>query len=371
MLLSSEQAEALFTAGLDAAAIKAMASITPENRQRRTQLAQELSQFLQMLPHQPSLTHCSPEELLVYLEQQYIPRHAGTILANGQLMVAPSTISNVVSHLRMIFKEVGRGQLWHDSGRHGNPACAFQLQQWQQGHAKVSLRAGWRSTGAVELTEPKMLLLLSHLSQQAIQTPSKSVFDRALLIRDGFAFCLLWQTGLRGINAREITLDDFILPGQGRGPIRQYLDSHLVSGQLAGMQHPGPIQVHPLRTKTNAQNPHSISIQPSGYIVLDVWFWLNAIYIYAYMVDQPLQTYMVRASKPTSALSSARTMPSSSVYYFAEQPLSRGGLHGRSKHHLMTINAYEGESSHSFRRGMAQHNAAAGEPACCCCASVH
>ena len=54
MPLSSEQAEALFTAGLDAAAIKAMASISPETRQRGTQLAQELCQILQMLPHQPS-----------------------------------------------------------------------------------------------------------------------------------------------------------------------------------------------------------------------------------------------------------------------------------------------------------------------------
>ena len=59
-----------------------MASISPQNRQRRTQLAQAVLQFLQRLPYQPSLSDCSPEELLVYLKQQYIPKRAGIILAD-------------------------------------------------------------------------------------------------------------------------------------------------------------------------------------------------------------------------------------------------------------------------------------------------
>ena len=153
------------------------------------------------------------------------------------------------------------------------------------------------------------------------------------------------------------------LPGQGRGSVRQHLDSHLAQNQLQLVQHPGPIEAHPLRTKTNAQNPHSIPIQCSEHVVLDVWFWLMAVYIYAAMTHQPLQTHMVRASKPVSAAppAVAAALPPSSVYCFAEQPLSRGGLHGRLKHHLSSIAAYEGESLHSFRRGMAQHQAAAGQ----------
>ena len=228
--LSPEAAHAMCSTGLDAAATKAMASISPQNRQCRTQLAEELAVFLQSLPHQPSLSDCSPEEMLVYLEQHYLFRHAGTILASGQLIVAPSSISNVLSDLRMVFKEVGRADLWHNRDRHGNPASAFQLKQWQQGHEKISLKAGWRSTGAVELTEPKMLQLLSHLAQQAMRTPSTPVFDSALLTRNGFAFSLLWQTGLRGINAREITLDDFLLPGQG---ISQTVPGHPSSPESA------------------------------------------------------------------------------------------------------------------------------------------
>ena len=66
-----------------------------------------------------------------------------------------------------------------------------------------------------------------------------------------------------------------------------------------------------------------------------------AMYIYAYLVDQPPRTCMVRGSKPILALSSAIILPSSSVHSFAEQSLSRNGLHGSLNYRLTTINAYE------------------------------
>ena len=97
-------------------------------------------------------------------------------------MVAPSTISCVLSHFRMIFKELGLGELWHDRARHGNPACAFQLKQWQQGHEKISLRSGWTSTGAMELTESKAQRLLSYMAAH----PQQVFVWEIPLARDGF-----------------------------------------------------------------------------------------------------------------------------------------------------------------------------------------
>lgn len=85
----------MFTAEIDAAAIIAWPT-SPRELPAQHQLAQELSHSLQMLPNQPSLTDYAPKELLIYLGQQYIPRHAGSVLASGQLMVAPSTISTAV-----------------------------------------------------------------------------------------------------------------------------------------------------------------------------------------------------------------------------------------------------------------------------------
>ena len=54
-----------------------------------------------------------------------------------------------------------------------------------------------------------------------MHSPDRSAFDRALLIRDGFAFCLAWQTGYRGTSVRTAILEDLILPGQGRGSVRR------------------------------------------------------------------------------------------------------------------------------------------------------
>ena len=68
--------------------------------------------------------YCSSEDLLVFMEMIYLPRHAGSILPDGTCIVAPSTIGNVLSHLRTTFKKLDRGDQWNDHGRAGNPAAS-------------------------------------------------------------------------------------------------------------------------------------------------------------------------------------------------------------------------------------------------------
>ena len=168
---ASRQQNSVMNRGLDAAAATALASITPQNQQRRSQLAQELSVFLQQLPWQSDLQTCTPEELLVYLQLEYLPKHAGSRLPDGAVIAAPSTIATIISHLRMIFKTVGRGDIWEAEEAHGNPACSHQIKQWQQGGGKQSSKAGWRSTGAVPMTETKMIQLLQHIQQAGHAQP--------------------------------------------------------------------------------------------------------------------------------------------------------------------------------------------------------
>ena len=115
---------------------------------------------------------------------------------------------------------MGHGDIWEAEEAHGNPACSHQIKQWQQGGGKQSSKAGWRSKGAVPMTEGKMIQLLQHIQQQAMHSPDRSAFDRALLTRVGFAFCLAWQTGYHGISARTAIFEDFIFPGQGRGSVK-------------------------------------------------------------------------------------------------------------------------------------------------------
>ena len=349
--ISFPAAGQMYNASLDSAAADSMASISAQNRIRRQQVQAELGSFLACLPYGISLATCDPMDLLVYFQQVYLPQHAGSVLPSGQVVAAPKTVSTILSHLRMIFKELGRGEAWDFPSRTGNPAAAFQLEQWSQGYTKVCLSAGFRTTAAKPMTQDKVQHLLTYLSSAAQERSSRSAMDRAMLIRDGFAFCLLWQTGLRGINASECMLDDFTLPGQQRGSLKAYISSQ----QPMLMQHPGQIEVHPLRTKTNAENTGRVRVEPAALPILDLWFWLLALLANAISIRQPISQYMVRASKPAVTQGSPSPV-------FAEQQLCRSGLHNRLKKHLKQISAYQGESMHSFRRGSSQYKLASGQP---------
>lgn len=334
----------LYHSGLDAAATTAMASISPQNRQRRASLQQELSLHLQTLPYSKSLLNCTPEDLLVYMQTVYLPCHAGSMLPSGECIAAPSTVSNVLSHLRMMFRELGRGNQWIDATQSGNPAASHQLSQWCKGYDNLSLDAGFRTTSAVAMQPETIKQLLQHFLHR-VADPDLSAYEHALAARDGFAFCLLWQTGMRGINAREIQVADFLLPGGPRGSLQLYLQSS------TALQHPGVIQVHPLRTKTQSQNPYAISIPPAEEPILDTFYWLKALLATAILVGQPASGYLVRRTARAGA------------QHFSEQPLSRSGIYERLKSQLKAIDAYHGESMHSFRRGMAQFKTAAGQSA--------
>ena len=130
--VSHAQAWAINNAGLDAVAAKAKASVSAQNQTRRSQLGAEISSFLAAMPCGGTLQTCTPEDLLVYLEQVYIPQHAGSQLPDGTLMGAPCTISNIPSQFRVIFKELGRAAVWDDETASGNPAAASRLSQWRQ-----------------------------------------------------------------------------------------------------------------------------------------------------------------------------------------------------------------------------------------------
>ena len=127
--IGPEAAAFMCDACLDAATEEALASVNEQNRRRRNQLRDDLSSHLASLPYGRTLDNCAPEDLLVYLQMIYIPRHANSLLPNGACIAAPSTIANVVSHLRMLFKELGRGEQWVDHSTVGNPAALHQISQ--------------------------------------------------------------------------------------------------------------------------------------------------------------------------------------------------------------------------------------------------
>ena len=342
--LSSAEAHALYQTALQAAAVTSRASISTANRKRRDNVISDLEAFLHRLPYQTTLQNCAPEDIIVYLTSDYIPHHAGSLLPDGKTIVAPSTISNILSHLRMSLKELGRGDSWDEKEQSGNPCCAHRVQQWSSGYDKESKDSGFQSTGAKELTEEKMVKLLTYLTAQCLGPSANSSHDRALAARDAFVFCLMWQTGMRSVNACNIRLQDFMLPGQPRGSV-----AALIFGvQQPSQPLPSKIEVQPARTKTHQSNPFRIAISRHSNPLLDSMHWLKASHILAAQADAPIQDYLVRP-----ALKCCKG--------FKDQPLTPQSLAARLKVHLSQIGQYEGESRHSFRRGMAQHRTDQGE----------
>ena len=351
--LSHAAAASLYQTGLNAAANTALASISQQNRQRRAQLRDELTTHLLTLPYGRNLGNCTPEDLLVYLQMVYLPHHAGSVLPDGTCIVAPSTVANVVSHLRMLFKELGRGDQWLSSHNTGNPAASHQVKQWCQGHEKVSVAQGFRGTSAVPMQISTLKQVLHYLFHK-VSDPGQSNFSKALAGRDGFSFITMWQTGMRSVNARTLKLSDFTLASQPRGSLQAYLQS-------PSMQpHPGLIQVHPERTKTQLQNPYRISIPPAEEPVLDTYFWLLTLAATSQMAGQPITSQLVRSSR--FKRSGSTPLPAHMQGpQFSNDALSRTGLYDRLVTHLKDLSIYNGEPLHSFRRGMAQYRTAAGQ----------
>ena len=78
-----QAARSLYNTGPDAAAAeKALASIALLPAQELS-LRDELSMHLSSLPYALTVHKRSPEDLLVYLQRVNIPRHAGSLLPDG------------------------------------------------------------------------------------------------------------------------------------------------------------------------------------------------------------------------------------------------------------------------------------------------
>ena len=195
-----------------------------------------------------------------------------------------------------------------------------------------------------ELVQSKveaMLAKLWHDSQHG-----SSPLQRSIATRDGFAFSLLWSTGLRGINAREVCSSDFWLPSTSAQPCQPALPSifpffRLEIGSI--------VELVPQRLKTSiSANSASIQLIVQADQLLDPLFWLHWHIQSSYAAGSPISNLLVR---PLNRQGTA----------YLEKPLQNASLLSRLTSLLQQLQLYEGESLHSFRRGMAQQLKAHGK----------
>lgn len=140
----------------------------------------------------------------------------------------------------MMFKELGRGDQWDGISRSGNPAASHQVRQWSTGYDHLSNDAGFMTTSAVAIQVQTVHQLLSYLLSKI--DPNTASMQNAMAARDGFAFCLMWHTGMRSVNARMIRLEDFMLHGQPRGSLQAHLQVRTVLLNMKYMSSNGHTQ---------------------------------------------------------------------------------------------------------------------------------
>ena len=176
-----------------------------------------------------------PEDLLVFFTQHWLPNHAGSATAAGELIAAPSSLSGIKSHLASEFETLGRIGNWNAADQTGNPMHSKQIRDMLKGYANQAADQGYCKKGAVPLTEAEMHLLLSSMEQQYHSCTDQS--QRLLLLRDALPFSLLWQTCFRGFNAGALRLENIVLPTGGSAVAYLVPASTLAAGaKLRGHQ---------------------------------------------------------------------------------------------------------------------------------------
>lgn len=316
---------------------------------------QELAQFLAHVPRQPAVTlhNCNPLDLLVFLQTQYSPQHAGSVTPQQAHVMAPGSLKNAISALSQGFQELDRCGPWDPYSCQGNPARSSAVRSWQNGYCKLASRSGYVSRGAKELVETKvecMLIQLYHLMSHSQDRLATSMYAR-----DGFAISLLWSTGCRGITACHADCHEFRLPSSSMSSSTHAVPYIYPTFQLSAGSTvefiPSFLKQSPQRNSCSIQ----LTVQPEGS--KDPLVWLHVCMQTAAASGNPISGPIVR---PLNRERNAY-LPSS---------LTTKALQHRMTTLLQSMNLYEGESMHSFRRGVAQQMARAGQSTANICARL-
>lgn len=343
--LSMPAATALYRSGISAGAATMRKSVTPGTHHKRDAIQLEFESFLSQLPSSMgrSIQQCCPADIVVFMEEVWLPMHLGSQTKTGQHVAAPSSVEGALCNLSTVFQQHGRGQPWDCNLLTGNPIWSLTVKDWKRGYFHAAAAQGFVSTGAQELTAAKVQALLSHLHGRLSEA---NHFVRYAAARDGFAFSFLWQTGARGANAGPLTSHDFVtLDGRPAIPLI-YPSCSLTPGTV--------IQVTPKRLKTCVginKEPMFITALPADQAIVCPVQWL--------LLCMQTASACGHTTEPDAFI--ARTLAKGGRSITSEA-MSTDALGQRLKVHLSHLGLYEGESMHSFRRGRSIADQAAGLP---------
>ena len=338
--MSPQTAAQLYVDSLAAAAAVARQSVTCETKQKRDAIMHELAQFLSAVPSKipKTLHNCTPEDLLVFLQSHYVVKHAGSITSQQQKTMAPGSLNNAVSSLTMGFRELQRNAKWDTASQTGNPCLSAQIVQWKKGYSRVASQAGYISRGAKEIPEDKVGVMLLHIRNTMTASLDPLIISEHA--RDGFVYSLLMSTGVGGINACEACLQDFKLPSTAQSSSMPalpliYPEFKLAAGSI--------VEFVPAFLKTSPQrNSQGVQLTVQSDPFMDPLRWLQLAIQTAHACGEAITGPIVRPLRPDHR-------------GYKQCSMTTRCMHRRLSKLLDAMGMNEGESMHSFRRGMAQH----------------
>lgn len=335
-----------YSAGLSAALARTDRAWVDRTNQRREQAMLELSAHLATLPASwgRTLATCTPPDLLVYLEQHWVPTHGGTVLGDQpHLVAAPNSVNTILSHLSTGFQLLGRrGPYDASNSQSTNPVDSSEVRLWQKGYGKDLFKQGYEVGSAVPMSESKLHQLLHHLDSQASQ-PQLQPIKRLLLLRDALCILYSWNSTMRGHDVGKLTLQD-MFQSDGSTPLQLPLPlpGAIPEGFQLIVKHRGT-----KTRQTGRSDPVVFTFSPQRHPLHCFIARLSLYHALCQHAGHPLLHYLFRPENPQRD-------------GFKESEFSSSALAGRLAHHLSKAGIHEGESPHGCRRGKLQHEQAAG-----------
>ena len=255
-----------------------------------------------------------------YLTQHWLPNHAGSLTPDGEAVAAPSSFAGVNSHIATELEVLGRSGEWNPTIQQGSPMHSTQIMTMLKGYSNHAAELGYRTLGAMPLSEDEMRRLLCNMLQQ-LSTASGS--EQMLLIRDGLLFSLLWQVCFRGCDAGGVLLSNISL-----------LSGESVMPYLYPLVKLGPSsEVHMIPDSTkNKKGCHCRLTLSCDELCFTCWLQL-AIHSY-HAASQPITSFLSRLL--------LKGMSCSNTWARLTWQLKAPGM-------------YTGQSVHSTRRGQMMH----------------
>lgn len=313
-------------------------ALEEKTNQARDRLGQELSYFLQSLGSEYStdLMHVGPEDLLVFMEQHWLKKHAGSYVPGiDHLVASPSGVNSAFSHLSTLFRRLGRGDTYDEATGLGNPCRSNLITLYKQGYGKGMWRLGYQESSAVPLHVTKLKPLITHLDKE-IQCTDKPL-ARLLASRDLALVLYNWTSGMRGKDGGQLCIPDFC--DVDKQPIFKKGYDPLL---------PLPTEVWILPTHGTKTNKQSRIKQDPVHLQLHDDHTLCTL--------RRLWTFMYQSSLSGHAITHYVFRPlTPSHSKFKEVPMTSSCSIKMLQQRLKAANLYNGETCHSLRRGGVQH----------------